>query len=204
MLLNDLYKLLFTHYGSQNWWPGKGFEIAIGAVLTQNTSWSNVEKALENLRRNDLLEPLAIAQCDLDFLKEQIKPSGFFNQKGQYLKNLSLLWLENQTPSREELLAVKGIGEETADSILLYLLKEPEFVIDAYTKRICERLGFGSFSSYSLWKNFFEENLMKDEQFFNEFHALFVIHAKTFCKKTNPLCSDCFLHKKCLFNKSKH
>ncbi len=198
---NALFKKMHRFYGVQDWWPGEGFEIAIGAVLTQNTSWSNVEKALENLRKADLLNPQAILQCKDDFLKKQIKPSGFFNQKSKYLKNLSALWAENSNPSRKELLAVKGVGAETADSILLYLLNTPEFVIDAYTIRISERIGFGSFQTNSKWKEFFEEKVGKNVGRYNEFHALFVIHARTFCRKNNPLCGSCFLRKDCLFGK---
>lgn len=198
---NTLFKKMLLFYGDQYWWPGEGFEIAIGAILTQNTSWSNVEKAIENLRKTALLEPQAILQSKEDFLKEQIKPSGFFNQKSICLKNLSELWVENPNPTRRELLAIKGIGDETADSILLYLLNTPEFVIDSYTIRISERIGLGSFQSKSKWKDFFEKKIEKKVAIYNEFHALFVIHAKTFCKKNNPLCGNCFLREDCLFGK---
>jgi len=198
---NILFKKMYHFYGDQDWWPGEGFEIAIGAILTQNTSWSNVEKALENLRKYALLDPQAILQSKDDFLKEQIKPSGFFNQKSKYLRNLSKLWIENPNPTRKELLAVKGIGEETADSILLYLLNSPEFVIDTYTIRISERIGLGSFHSKSKWKEFFETNIEKNVSIYNNFHALFVIHAKSLCKKNNPLCISCFLREDCLFGK---
>ncbi|MCK5184404.1 MAG: endonuclease, partial [Candidatus Heimdallarchaeota archaeon] len=124
----DLFEKMLAFYGSQNWWPGEGFEIAIGAILTQNTSWKNVEKALENLRNNNLLSPKSILECEDELLVEFITPVGFFNLKAQYLKNLCRLWISNPKPNRETLLSVKGIGEETADSILLYLLNEAEFV----------------------------------------------------------------------------
>lgn len=198
---NTLFSKMHLFYGDQEWWPGEGFEIAIGAILTQNTSWNNVEKAMENLRKTALLNPEVILQSKKDFLKEQIRPSGFFNQKSIYLRNLSKLWVENQNPTRKELLAVKGIGAETADSILLYLLNTPEFVIDTYTIRVSERIGFGSFQSKSKWKEYFEENIEKNVYVYNEFHALFVIHAKTFCKKNNPICNNCFLRDNCLFGK---
>ncbi|MHA1220261.1 MAG: endonuclease III domain-containing protein [Candidatus Heimdallarchaeota archaeon] len=193
----SLYEKLFAYYGPQNWWPGEGFEIAIGAILTQNTSWSNVEKAIANLKRNDLLDPEKLLECDLDLLKSLIKPAGFFNQKARYLLNLCKFWVVTPTPTREELLLVKGVGEETADSILLYLLNEPEFVIDAYTIRISTRLGLGTSTNKQYWKRYFENNLEKNLEMFNEYHALFVAHAKTFCKKNTPLCTQCFLNTFC-------
>ena len=194
-----LFDKLLAYYGPQNWWPGEGFEIAIGAVLTQNTSWKNVEIALENLRMKNLLEPKTILDYDQKKLATLITSSGYFNQKALYLKKLSEFWLRNQKPSREDLLALKGIGEETADSILLYLLNEPQFVIDAYTVRISNRLGFGASSSKKYWKEFYENSLDNEVALFNEFHALFVIHAKTFCYKNKPKCNDCFLISCCIF-----
>lgn len=197
----DLFEKILSFYGSQNWWPGEGFEIAIGAILTQNTSWKNVEKALENLRHNNLLSPKSILNCDDELLVELIIPAGFFNLKAQYLKNLCRLWVRNPKPNREALLSVKGIGEETADSILLYLLNEAEFIIDAYTIRISKRLGYGDSNDRKYWKNFYESNLDKDASVFNEFHALFVEHGKRFCKKQKPLCSNCFLVEDCEYGK---
>ena len=164
-----LFEKLFAHYGKQEWWPGEGFEIAIGAILTQNTSWMNVEKALVNLKQKNLMEPKIILDCPIDELQELIKPAGYFNQKAHYLRNLCELWLNNPQPSRDELLAVKGIGEETADSILLYLLNEPEFVIDAYTVRISKRLGFGTSNKKAFWKQYYENQLPKDVQLFSWF-----------------------------------
>lgn len=193
----QLYEELLSYYGPQNWWPGEGFEIAVGTILTQNTSWKNVEITLENLRNFDLLDPEKIVACDNDLLKNLIKPSGFFNQKSQYLKNFSKYWINNSNPSRDELLQIKGIGEETADSILLYLLNKPEFIVDAYTIRISNRIGFGKSESKQYWKKFFEKTLDKDVHLFNEYHALLVIHAKEKCIKTNPNCKECFLNRKC-------
>ena len=201
--LKQLYNELLDYYGPQNWWPGEGFEIAIGAILTQNTSWTNVEKALENLRGANVLTPEQILECSELLLKNLIKPAGFFNQKAVYLKNLSKLWIKNSNPTREELLEVKGIGEETADSILLYLLNKPYFVIDIYSVRICNRLGFDKNINKNFWKNYFEASLEKDVKLFNEFHALLVIHAKSLCKKKSPNCSDCFLREKCDFGRKK-
>ena len=199
----QLYTKMLSYYGKQDWWPGEGFEIAIGAILTQNTSWSNVEKALVNLKEKDLLAPDKILNCPVDDLKDLITPAGFFNQKTQYLRNLCALWIKNPQPSREELLAVKGVGEETADSILLYLLNIPEFVIDAYTIRISTRLGFGTSQKKSDWKFFYENSIPKDAQLYNEYHALFVIHAKRYCKKNNPDCQNCFLQSDCQFGKKR-
>ncbi|NHJ31931.1 MAG: endonuclease [Asgard group archaeon] len=198
---SELFEKMFAFYGPQNWWPGEGFEIAISAILTQNTSWKNVEKALKNLRNNNLLSPKSILECDDDLLLKIITPAGFYNQKAQYLKNLCKLWMSNPKPSREALLSVKGIGDETADSILLYLFNEAEFVIDAYTIRISNRLGYGKSENRRFWKDFYESRLEKDVKVFNEFHALFVEHGKRFCKKEKPLCPDCFLVKDCVFGK---
>ena len=197
----ELYQKLFSFYGPQNWWPGEGFEIVIGAILTQNTSWTNVENALDNLRAEGLLTPQGIINASDERISQLIQPSGYFNQKTQYLKNISKLWLENPNPTRRELLDVKGIGEETADSILLYLLEKPEFVIDLYTVRISQRLGLGASADKRYWKKFYQDSLKKDVKMFNEYHALIVEHAKTFCKKNNPKCSDCFLLDNCNFGK---
>ncbi|HUU77682.1 MAG TPA: endonuclease [candidate division Zixibacteria bacterium] len=200
----QLFEELLSYYGPQNWWPGVGFEIAVGAILTQNTSWKNVEIALENLRNIDLLNPENIVACEIDLLKNMIKPSGFFNQKSQYLKNFSKFWINNSNPSRDELLQIKGIGEETADSILLYLLNKPEFVVDAYTVRISNRIGLGKSDSKQYWKEFFEKALDKDIHLFNEYHALLVIHGKEKCNKKNPNCKECFLNRKCEYGKKQN
>jgi len=199
-----LYEKLLTFYGPQKWWPGEGFEIAIGAVLTQNTSWRNVELALENLRKNDLLSPEKILACDISTLKKMIAPAGFFNQKAHYLRNLCEYFLNNHEPTREGLLKVKGIGEETADSILLYLFNLPEFVVDAYTVRISNRLGFGESAKKRFWKRYYEDALENDPTLFNEFHALLVKHAKAFCHKRDPLCEECFLRDDCVYGKNIH
>jgi endonuclease-3 related protein len=194
-----IYEALLDTYGPQGWWPVAGryhpgdygvpkneedaFEIIAGAVLTQNTAWTSVERALENLRRIEALNPCKIRVLSLDVLKSAIRPAGFFNQKAIYLREIALLFagLKGRTPSRKELMSVKGVGNETADSILLYAYKRPEFVIDAYTKRIVTSLGLAERGAgYMELKRFFESNLPKDVALYQEFHALLVEHAKRF------------------------
>ena len=194
-----IYEALLKHYGPQGWWPVAGsyhpgdygvpkneeeaFEIIAGAVLTQNTAWTSVERALENLRRIEALNPCKILALSLDVLKSAIRPAGFFNQKAIYLREVALLFagLKGRTPSRKELMSVKGVGNETADSILLYAYKRPEFVIDAYTKRIATALGLAERGAgYIELKDLFESNLPRDVAIYQEYHALLVEHAKRF------------------------
>ena len=194
-----IYEALLKHYGPQGWWPVAGsyhpgdygyprneeeaFEIIAGAVLTQNTAWTSVERALENLRRIEALNPCKILALRLDVLKSAIRPAGFFNQKAIYLREVALLFagLKGRTPSRKELMSVKGVGNETADSILLYAYKRPEFVIDAYTKRIATALGLAERGAgYMELKDLFESNLPRDVAIYQEYHALLVEHAKRF------------------------
>lgn len=194
-----IYEALLKHYGPQGWWPVAGsyhpgdygvpkneeeaFEIIVGAVLTQNTAWTSVERALENLRRIEALNPCKILALSLDVLKSAIRPAGFFNQKAIYLREVALLFagLKGRTPSRKELMSVKGVGNETADSILLYAYKRPEFVIDAYTKRIATALGLAERGAgYMELKDLFESNLPRDVALYQEYHALLVEHAKRF------------------------
>lgn len=224
--LTNIYNLLLKNYGLQGWWPltthdGSNptksgsisgyhvndyslpktkeqiFEVCLGAILTQNTSWPNVEKALLNLKT---ISPIYISNLNNEDLKQSIRPAGYFNQKADYIKNFTNFFLNlKDTPSRDKLLTIKGIGNETADSILLYAFKQPEFVVDAYTKRIFSRLGFfKATDSYKEIKDFFESNLKKDVILFQEFHALIVEHAKRFCQKS-PYCTDCFLRAVCKF-----
>ena len=202
-----IFNILLKEYGPQGWWPVKGeyhshkqknkneiFEICVGAILTQNTAWKNVEKALINL---DPISPEKIKQLSDEKLKEAIMPAGYFNQKAAYLKIFTDYFLElKKTPTREELLSIKGIGNETADSMLLYAFNQPEFVVDLYTKRIFERLGLINAKSYSETKELFEKNLKKDQNLFQEYHALIVEHAKRFCQK-DPKCQDCPLKDEC-------
>jgi endonuclease III related protein len=162
------------------------FEVIIGAVLTQNTSWISVEKALLNLYSLNAVNPEKLLKIKEDTLKSAIRPAGYFNQKANYLKEVTkfFILLNGRIPSRNELLKVKGIGNETADSILLYAYKKPEFVVDAYTKRIFSHLGIiKEDAKYMDIKEIFERNLEKDTVVFQEYHALIVEHAKRFYSK---------------------
>ncbi|WP_461828995.1 helix-hairpin-helix domain-containing protein [Aquifex sp.] len=212
--LINLYRELLERYGEQNWWPvdekyhkkqgtNPREEIVIGAILTQNTNWRNVEKALNNLKRERLLSFEGIRKVSLKELEKLIKPVGFYRQKARYLKNFvdtypSFKELEKTT--REELLKIKGIGKETADAILLYALDRLSFVVDAYTKRLLFRLK-GIQGNYEEIKSLFEEKLPRDLKMYKEFHALIDEHCKRVCKK-KPMCEDCFLKKECLFFKN--
>lgn len=225
MQLLQIYEKLLSHFGQQNWWPvsdeGKlkatyeprsklsaeqKFEICVGAILTQNTAWKNVEKAIENLKKAKVLTPEKITKMQKRSLAKLIAPSGFFNQKGAYLRNFCKFWIAcGQTqlfelPAeqlRKELLSVKGVGRETADSVVLYAAGKPKFVVDAYTKRIVERVYSRRFSGYEDLQQFFESNLPQDAKLFNEFHALLVALGKEICLKKKPLCENCQLRKGC-------
>ncbi len=213
MQIIDIYNELFARYGNMSWWPAKTrFEVIVGAVLTQNTAWSNVKKAIENFGGD--LSPQYIENIDIEKLKEIIKPSGFFNQKSIYLKAVTE-WFKKYDYSveavtkhplgqiRQELLKTKGIGFETADSILLYAFEYPSFVVDAYTKRLLERLGFDIKLDYASIKSFFEKQLPADVFLYNNFHALIVANAKEHCRK-KPECKDCPLGDVCSFAKAKN
>jgi len=205
MTLKDVYNKLLEKYGYQNWWPvheGQNsiVEIAFGAVLTQNTSWKNVEKALENLIKHNMLDFEKVYCSDIEFLKELIRPAGFYNQKAKTLKAVSKLFLEkpHKDITREDLLSIKGVGKETADSILLYALNKPYFVIDAYTKRFLSRLGLVSDKiDYDSLQSFITQNIEMDLEVYKEFHALIVKHCKELCTK-KPKCEICFF--KCEVN----
>lgn len=162
------------------------FEIICGAMLTQNTSWQQVERALVNLKQINSLSPERIITLDPETLKESIKPAGYFNQKAIRLKTLAewFMELEGRIPDREELLSLKGVGPETADSILLYAFKQPSFVVDAYTRRIVSNLGMADEKAkYSEIKALFEENLPEYLAIYQEYHALLVEHAKRYYQK---------------------
>lgn len=202
------YKKLSRHFGPQNWWPGDTpFEIAIGAILTQNTNWNNVENAIRHLKNRGVLSPHRIYRLSLQELASLIRPAGYFNVKArrlrfflEFLMNEYSGKMENMAQDelnklRAKLLRIHGIGPETADSILLYALEQPVFVIDAYTKRILSRHGIlSSEKSYDEFQELFHTALEGDVRLFNEYHALFVRAGKAFCRKRNPLCSKCPLN----------
>ena len=202
--LEEYYRTLLDRFGHQNWWPAESpFEMMIGAILTQNTAWTGVEKAITNLKENDLLNPESISTVDPERLAGLIRPAGYFNQKRKRIQSFTRWFLERfegkmermkEVPfleMREELLAQKGIGPETADSILLYALRHPTFVIDTYTYRILHRHGFvGEESSYEEMKTVMEEQLPKEEALFNDFHAQIVRVGKEYCRK-KPNCKEC-------------
>jgi len=194
------------HYGDLKWWPATSpYEVITGAILTQNTAWTNVELALANL--GDRLTPEFIQGIEMEDLKQLIRPAGFYNQKARYLKAVTD-WYANynfsaervkQVPLqtlRQELLAVKGVGPETADSILLYAFDFPTFVVDAYTKRFCRRFPLSVGKTYDRIKLSFEENLPVDATVYNQYHALIVFNGKDHCK-ARPLCDDCPLNPTC-------
>ncbi len=204
-----VYERLYAHYGSQGWWPGDTpLEMMVGAVLTQNTNWKNVEKALVNLKENDQLSFSALLTIEQNQLAEYIRPSGYYNIKARRLKNLfqmieekyegvlEFFFEDSLEESRDNLLKVKGVGPETADAILLYAAKKPVFVIDTYTHRVFSRhqLVEEDTDYFSLQQEFMD-NLPEDTVLFNEFHALIVAVAKEFCKKKKPRCSDCPLQR---------
>jgi endonuclease-3 related protein len=206
--LTEIYQLLLDHFGPQHWWPGDTpFEIITGAILTQNTSWANVEKAIANLKSADRLTPNGLRQFDVPQLAELIRPAGYFNIKAKRLKNFidwlfdnyqgKLINLEtiDTNTLRTELLSITGIGPETADSILLYAFGRPIFVVDAYTARIAirhELIEPGA--DYEQLRELFQSNLPEDTQLFNEFHALLVRLGKEFCKP-KAKCPGCPLEK---------
>ncbi len=179
--------------------PNERFEIAVGAVLTQNTAWKNVERALANLESAGLLSGEAVREVSFPVLGEAVRPSGYYNEKAKKLKILAEFLIEERlleggnTPSREELLELWGIGKETADSILLYAYNVPVFVVDAYTKRMFKRLGvlYGN-EEYDEIANIFVSSLGRNAPLFNEYHALIVRHGKEHCRK-KPVCEGCVL-----------
>ena len=206
-ILLNTYKRLFTKYGPQHWWPAKTpFEVIIGAILTQSAAWVNVEKAIDNLKKNNALSPMAIRRMPHDKLAALIYSCGYYNTKARKLKafagwlgeycndNLDDLFAQDTGELRKQLLGVYGIGEETADSIILYAGNKPVFVIDAYTKRIVDRLGLApNRNNYTAYQSLFTANLPSDNRLFNEYHALLVHHAKEVCR-VPPLCQQCCLN----------
>ncbi len=208
MTIVQIYKKLLVTYGPQQWWPANSkFEVMVGAVLTQNTAWINVEHAIGNLKKAKVLSPETIVAAPAAQLAAWLKPSGYFNVKAKRLKALCQ-WLIQQggvrglskmpTPAlREALLGVHGVGPETADAILLYALGRPSFVIDTYARRIFQRLGLiKGTEDYETLRRLFESSLDSDAALFNQYHALIVVHGKEACRK-KPLCANCCFAARC-------
>ena len=205
----EIYEILLDHFGPQGWWPGDTpLEIMVGAVLTQNTNWANVSRAIDNLKKENLLSFEKLQALPVERLAANIQPAGYFNLKAARLKNLlnfiareyngSLedLFAQDIQTLREQMLTVKGIGPETADSILLYAGSKPVFVVDAYTHRIFARHNIiAEEDGYYEIQEYFALSLPEDVELFNEYHALIVRLGKEFCKKSTPLCSLCPLEK---------
>ena len=204
------YQRLLDYYGSQPWWPAEHvFEIMVGAILTQNTAWTNVEKAIANLKQHSLCEAQPLAVSEQDHLAQIIRPSGYFNQKAQRLIRFARWYLEQGgypslqalTPEqlRQALLAINGIGEETADDMVLYAFAMPYFVIDSYTRRIFSRLALvAGTEKYTALQARFHSELEADVELYQQYHALIVTHAKQHCMKT-PECMGCPLTERCEF-----
>lgn len=204
-VLMEIYRRLYAHFGPRRWWPADTpFEVMVGAILTQNAAWANAARAIENLKKEKLLSVRKMGEARHRRLSRLIRPSGFYKEKTKKLKNL-IKFLKStcrgRIPAlgayrtkilREKLLDVKGIGPETADSILLYALGRPVFVVDAYTKRIFSRHKLLSDkAAYGQIQKFFMDTLGKNTGLFNEYHALIVETGKNYCKKKKPLCKIC-------------
>ena len=231
-MLNKIYSKLYSHFGPQFWWPvtkegditpkyhkniqlteKQKLEICFGAILAQNTNWKNVEKAIIELNKNNLIDVNKIIKIHDKKLAKIIKSSGYHNQKAKKLKNFCYFLLKNYNGNlkklfdndikilRKELISVNGIGPETADSIILYAAKKPIFVVDAYTKRAINRIGFKE-SEYHEIQDLFMQNLPNSEKLFNECHALIVELGKSICKKI-PLCEKCPINSDCDFHKKR-
>lgn len=207
--LIELYGRLYDSFGPQGWWPAESpFEMIVGAILTQNTAWANVEKAIGALKERDLLQMGKMARVSVEKLQTLIRPAGYFRQKAQRLKAISDHLIINydgeleklfslpRLRARGELLKVSGLGKETADSILLYAGEKPVFVIDTYTRRICHRLRLTSLSRYDDLQRFFERNLPPDVKTYQEFHALLVNLGKEYCRRVSR-CAGCPLGRDC-------
>jgi len=204
-ILLDLYNRLYKAFGPRDWWPGDTpFEVVVGAILTQNTAWRNVKKAISNLKARSLLSPYALYHVPVQDLTTLIRPAGYYNIKARRLKyfvrflfqesagDLDRLLAEDINTLRGKLLSINGIGPETADSILLYAGDKPTFVVDAYTRRILFRHNLiPEETSYDEVRDFFMDCLEPDASMFNEYHALLVHVGHTFCVKKNPKCSGC-------------
>lgn len=199
-----IYRILEDHYGNLNWWPAKGpFEVIVGAILTQNTNWKNVEKAVGNLRKEGCLTPERVRMAGVGKIEKLVRSAGYYRVKArrimkfvdflfrEYGGSVEKMFREDWQELRKKLLRINGIGEETADSILLYAGKKPVFVVDQYTRRICERHGLiDGKASYGDIQSFFMGRLPADEALYNQYHALIVQTGKEFCRK-EPRCAEC-------------
>lgn len=208
--LQNIYRQLINYYGPQHWWPAhEPFEVMVGAILTQSAAWVNVEKAIANLKAAKALSPKSLRQLSLSEAANLIHPCGYYNAKALKLKslahwlgeyyndNLNKLLANDTERLRQELLSIHGIGQETADSIILYAANKPIFVIDAYTRRIINRIGLAPASnSYTAYQALFMGNLPTNAQLFNEYHALLVCLGKNVCRN-RPLCQQCCLNSAC-------
>jgi len=206
-ILHNFYDALFQAHGQQHWWPGRTpFEVIVGAILVQNTSWTNAARAISNLREAGLLTPAALEKVPRAKLARLVRPSGYFRQKArklheflhflrrEYRGSLAAMFRTPTLELRRQLLNVHGIGPETADSILLYAGNHPVFVVDAYTRRILQRHGLThGKESYEEIRGLFEQSLPKDASLFNEYHALIVHTGKHHCQSRAALCSNCAL-----------
>lgn len=212
--LQQIFENLLNEYGSQSWWPADSpFEVMVGAILTQNTAWSSVEKAIAGLKDVCEMTPGSLLSVPLEDLEQAIRPSGYFRQKAERLQTLCRFLNREYggdpgsmepVPTltlRRQLLDLKGVGPETADSILLYALDRAVFVVDAYTVRLVSRLGLcGEDAGYREVQAVFMDSLVPDTGMFNEYHALIVRHGKERCRKRDPVCGGCALGGMCVFN----
>ncbi|MCL4373961.1 MAG: endonuclease [Candidatus Marsarchaeota archaeon] len=210
----EIYRLLLKRFGFLNWWPGEtSFEVLVGAILTQQTSWKNVEKAIASLKKEQCLSLECLASINIKSLEKLIRPSGYYKQKARRLKDIcssikdeygsidKLFSLDAQA-LRKKLLSYKGIGNETADSIVLYAANKPIFVIDAYTKRIMRRINKMPIDiSYDSLQEYFEKNVKRDLELYKDMHAQFVELGKSYCK-TIPLCDNCPANNICAYYES--
>jgi endonuclease-3 related protein len=206
--LKSVYRRLQLRYGPQHWWPGDTpFEIMVGAILTQNTAWSNVEQAIGNLTRHGRLDPERLLALREERLAEWLRPSGYFNVKARRLKAFCRWYVDHggypalrewdTARLRGALLKINGVGPETADDILLYAFARPVFVIDAYTRRLFARLGLATGTEgYEPLRALIETELRADAVLYNEYHALIVRHAKAVCR-SRPRCTLCVLRRTC-------
>jgi len=211
--LMDIYCRMYEHFGPRHWWPADTpFEVAVGAILTQGVAWRNVERAIKNLKQVGLLDLTAIARASHDELAELVRPTRYYNMKAKKLQAFCKYVMENYGGSlesffarelwglREELLGIYGIGEETADSILLYAAQKPIFVVDAYTRRIFARLGMVDAGiKYGQLQRFFMDHIPPDVPLYNEYHAQIDAVGNRYCAVKKPACGECPLGSLCGF-----